>query len=211
MAQHATQYPAQYGRQRVAVLTAGPSSGVLGGAERFYNGLLNGLLEIGCRAELVSAPADERSFQEIESNYDKCSQLDLSAFDIVISTKAPTFAANHPRHVMYLVHTVRVFDDMFYEVFPDAGPQRYIERARLHDMDFRAMSRIKAKFAIGHEVAKRLYRLRGIRAEVLHPPLDRPLCQFLGRSVRPSARGLRLRDSGSIRQRQGGRDLQRLR
>jgi glycosyltransferase involved in cell wall biosynthesis/GT2 family glycosyltransferase len=158
-------------RLRVAVLTAGPSTGVLGGAERFYQGLLGGLLEIGCLAELISVCADEGSFEEIESNYDKCSKLDLSSFDIVISTKAPTFAVSHPNHVMYLVHTVRVFDDMFDEAFPHAGVQRFVERAQLHARDFRAMSRIKAKFAIGYEVANRLYRWRGILPEVLHPPL----------------------------------------
>ncbi|MDD5319239.1 MAG: glycosyltransferase [Methylococcales bacterium] len=156
---------------RVAVLTAGLSTGEQGGAERFYKGLLGGLLEIGCRAELVPVSADERSFQEIESNYERCAQLDLSDFDVVISTKTPTYAVEHPHHVLYLVHTVRVFDDMFYNAFPDASVENFVERSKLHAMDFQAISRIKARFAIGYEVANRLYRWRGIHAEVLHPPL----------------------------------------
>lgn len=158
-------------RPRVAVLAAGAASGALGGAQRFYEGLLGGLLAIGCRAELIPVPADEPSFEMIESNYEHCRQMDLTEFDVVISTKAPTFAVDHPRHVMYLVHTIRVFDDMFHEAFPDAGVQQFSERARLHAMDLRAMGPIKAKFAIGHEVADRLYRWRGLHADVIHPPL----------------------------------------
>ena len=156
---------------RVAVLAAGSASGALGGAQRFYEGLLDGLLAIGCRAELIPVPADEPSFEAIESNYQRCQQMDLAAFDVVISTKAPTFAVRHPRHVMYLVHTIRVFDDMFHEAFPDAGEANVAQRARLHAMDFDAMKHIRAKFAIGHEVADRLYRWRGLCAEVIHPPL----------------------------------------
>lgn len=156
---------------RVAVLAAGPTSGVPGGAERFYKGLVGGLLEIGCHAELISIPADEPSFEAILNNYKSCFSLDLSAYDVVISSKAPTYAIEHPRHVLYLVHTVRVFDDMFYEAFPKATEEHYRQRSKLHELDFLAMSKIKARFAIGHEVANRLYRWKGLRAEVLHPAL----------------------------------------
>lgn len=156
---------------KVAVLAAGPSSGGFGGAERFYAALVDAFSEIGCQAELVSLPADEYSYEQIVDNYARCRALDLSSFDVVVSTKAPTYAVNHPCHVLYLVHTVRVFDDMFHDAFPDAEGTRYVERADLHALDFEALSGIKARFAIGREVANRLYRWRGLSAEVLHPPL----------------------------------------
>lgn len=156
---------------RIAVLTAGPTNGLLGGAERFYKGLVEAFREIGCHSELVSLPADEPSFEQILDNYSRCSTLDLSDFDVVVSTKAPTYAVNHPRHVLYLVHTVRVFDDMFYEAFPNAGVVLYEQRAELQTLDFKALTRIKSRFAIGHEVANRLYRWKGLTTEVLHPPL----------------------------------------
>ena len=60
-------YSPHYEQLRVAVLSAGPSSGVVGGAERFYQGLLDGLIDIGCRAELIALPADEGSFEEIKT------------------------------------------------------------------------------------------------------------------------------------------------
>lgn len=156
---------------RVGVLAAGPTTGVIGGAERLNSGLVGGLEQIGCRAELVSIPADEPDFDTIMANYDRCAQLDVSRFDVIISTKAPTYAVSHPRHVLYLVHTVRVFDDMFARVFPNPDFEVFKQRARIHARDFEAMTRVKARFAIGHEVADRLYRWRGLHAEVIHPPL----------------------------------------
>src|SRR5690606_36071262 len=37
--------------------------------------------------------------------------------------------------------------------------------------DFEAMSAAVARFAIGHEVAGRLYRWAGLASQVIHPPL----------------------------------------
>ncbi|MBW9432343.1 glycosyltransferase [Atlantibacter hermannii] len=170
---YCNQYPEleKFKGLRVAVLTTESAQGEAGGAERFYQGLLAGLIEIGCDAEIVQVIADESSFDQISKNYQYCRDLDLSRFDAVVSTKTPSYAVNHPNHVMYLVHTVRVFDDMFYETFPGDDPIRLAERAMLHQWDFEAISRVKAKFAIGHEVSNRLYRWRGIHCDVIHPPL----------------------------------------
>lgn len=155
---------------RVAILTAG-SSGGEGGAERFYVGLQSGFRDFGCKPELIPVPADEPDFDTILSNYKRCQSLDLSAYDLVVSTKVPTYAVQHPNHVVYLVHTVRVFDDMFYETFNPLRDVHYTQRAELHRVDFEAISSAKALFAIGHEVSRRLYRWRGLDCEVLHPPL----------------------------------------
>lgn len=156
---------------RVAILTAGPPNGAKGGAERFYEGLLSGFRDIGCAADLIAVPADEPTFDQILDNYKAARALDLSAYDLVISTKVPTYAIRHPNHVLYLVHTVRVFDDMFNEAFPYPSREIYSQRAKLHMVDFEAISGAKARFAIGHEVARRLHRWRGLDCEVLHPPL----------------------------------------
>ena len=156
---------------KVAILTAGPSTGVVGGAERFYSGLVSGFDAIGCTVELISIVADEPTFEAITDNYQRVKALDLSKFDIVVSTKAPTFAVRHPRHVVYLVHTVRVFDDMFSQAFPHPSEIHLRQRSILQNMDFEALSVAKALFAIGHEVANRLSRWRGLSAQVIHPPL----------------------------------------
>jgi hypothetical protein len=158
--------------RRVAIVISGPGTGETGGAERFYVGLADAFRQIGCTAELIPTEAREPDVETIVANYGKAAALDLSRFDFVISTKVPSYAVTHPRHVVYLVHTVRVFDDMFDDRFPAASPHDRQNRAKVHSADFAALRRAKAVFAIGHEVADRLHRWRGLSATVLHPPMD---------------------------------------
>jgi glycosyltransferase involved in cell wall biosynthesis len=156
---------------KVALLVAQAPSGQAGGAERLYEGLERGLSQLGAVPTVVPVSADEPTFEQIIANYEACARLDLSGFDAVISTKAPTFAVDHPNHVVYLVHTIRVFDDMFDTNFPSPNETLLQQRAEIHRRDFESLSKAKARFAIGHEVARRLYALRGLQAGVLHPPL----------------------------------------
>ena len=161
----------KYMGRRVAIIAAMSATGETGGAERFYYGLLNALIEEGCDAVLVPIPADESTFDHILDNYKNCNSLDLSSYDLVISTKAPTYAVKHKRHVLYLMHTTRVFYDMFDEVFPWAGEELAGQRKKIIKLDTDIIRGIKEKFSIGYEVAGRLKEWNGLDAEVLHPPL----------------------------------------
>lgn len=163
--------PAGLENIRVAVVASGPSTGSEGGAERHFQGLMGGLRAIGCTTEFVYIPADESSFQTILENHARCSTLDFSDFDVVISTKVPTYAIKHRAHVMYLIHTVRAFDDMFYDVFSNPSFEHFQQRATLHALEYEPILLAKARFANGKETADRLYRWRGMQADVLHPPL----------------------------------------
>lgn len=161
----------KYFGRRVAIIAAMSSTGETGGAERFYYGLLDALIEQGCDAVLIPIAADESTFDHILDNYKKCSELDLSDYDLVISTKAPTYAIDHSRHVLYLMHTTRVFYDMFDDVFPWAGEELKQQRQKIIDLDTEVIGKIKHKFSIGHEVSARLEKWNGLSAEALHPPL----------------------------------------
>lgn len=163
--------PDRHKGRRVAIVISGPGTGETGGAERFYVGLADAFRQIGCTVELIPTEAREPDVETIVANYGKAAALDLSRFDLVISTKVPSYAVTHPRHVVYLVHTVRVFDDMFDDRFPSASVHDRQNRAKVHSADFAALRRAKAIFAIGHEVADRLHRWRGLSATVLHPPM----------------------------------------
>lgn len=158
---------------RVAIVTVRAASGEAGGAERFYDALVEAFREAGHEAQEVPVIADESSFEQIKRNYLTCYELDLSAFDMVVSTKAPTWLVRHPRHVCYLVHTIRVFYDMFDSAFPDAGADLKAQRALVHQLDTKALSppHCQGVFSIGSEVSKRLRQWNGLGAEVLHPPL----------------------------------------
>jgi glycosyltransferase involved in cell wall biosynthesis len=163
----------KYLNKKIAVVAAGSIKGEIGGAENFYDGLVTALGAMGCAVELINFPADESSFDRILENYSLAAALDLSAYDMVISTKAPTYAINHPNHVLYLVHTTRVFYDMFDTAF--ASPDDTLRRQRdtIQRMDTEIIARIPHRFSIGHEVSARMEKYNEIQAEVLHPPLAR--------------------------------------
>ena len=70
-----------------------------------------------------------RPSTSVLASYVRCYDLDLRQYDLVISTKAPTYLVRHPRHVSYLVHTLRVFYDRFAGEFGD-GDRRVETSAR---------------------------------------------------------------------------------
>jgi glycosyltransferase involved in cell wall biosynthesis len=160
-------------RRRVAVLTVKSSSEV-GGAERFFGGLVGGLRGLGVETERVDVESDESSFETIEESYLRFYDLDLSSYDGVISTKAPSYAARHPNHICYLMHTMRVFYDMFDEEYPNAPEWKREQRAQVHRMDTAALGtgRIRALFAIGREVAMRLATYNRLQSTVIHHGLN---------------------------------------
>lgn len=157
---------------RVAVVIPISTSGTIGGAERFYSGLVRALVAAGYPTDVIAEPFDESSFESIQEGYARFEALDLTAYDLVISTKAPTYAVKHRNHVLYLVHTVRVFYDMFDEVFPNANATLCAQREWIHKRDTEAFARIKHRFSIGAEVSRRLREWNNCDAEVLHPPID---------------------------------------
>jgi glycosyltransferase involved in cell wall biosynthesis len=161
-------------KKRIAVVTVRPMSHEKGGAERLFEGLVSGLNASGVEAELVNVLSDESSFESIEETYLRCYDLDVSAYDAVISTKAPTYLLRHPNHICYLVHTMRVFYDMFNFEFPNAAGILKKQRELIHKLDTGALSfpRTRKVFTIGNEVRQRLLKWNNINSEVLHPALS---------------------------------------
>lgn len=159
---------------RVAVITVRPRDpAAFGGAERLFDALVAAFRREGHDAVEIEVPVDESSFAGIQRGYVDCYDLELSDFDMVVSTKAPTWLVRHPRHVCYLVHTIRVFYDMFAQTFPHPSPELQRQRKLVHALDSDALAppRCRAVYAIGGEVARRLSEDNGLQAGVLHPPL----------------------------------------
>lgn len=154
---------------RIAIVAT--KSSAQGGAERFFQALANAVSDLGHEVEVISLPAPEPDLETIMANYDRFATLDLSVFDAVISTKAPSYAISHPNHVVYLVHTVRAFDDMYESLFSTTNKEAAVQRSQLHKRDFDALTGARKLYSIGHEVSDRLYKWRGLRSSVLHPPL----------------------------------------
>ena len=145
---------------KVAVVTAAMRSGERGGAEALYAGLVGGLRAAGHDVSALEIPIDESTFESVLASYARCYDVDASDFDVVISTKAPTYMVRHPRHVSYLLHTLRVFYDRF-----DARIRRRRVRrsgnsaALIHQLDKAALhpARVRGHFANGRTTFERLY------------------------------------------------------
>ena len=157
---------------RVALLTVRSASGERGGAERLYDGLHAALKNNGCDAHRIDLTSDERDFEHVLRSYLAFYDVDLSAYDAVISTKAPSYVVRHRNHVVYLPHTMRVFYDMYDESVANSVPQLRAQRDIVHRIDTAALKRasVKGIFTVGAEVRDRLRRCNGIDAEVLHHP-----------------------------------------
>ncbi|BAY40817.1 putative glycosyltransferase [Nostoc sp. NIES-2111] len=158
---------------KVAVVVPRMINGETGGAERFFTGLVTSLNTASTSADLVDVSIDESTFETIQESYLRCYDLDLSNYDAVISTKAPTFLVRHPNHICYLVHTIRVFYDMFEREFGKANQTLKNQRDLIQKLDTGALRypRTKKVFTIGHEVSQRLLKWNHIESEVLHPAL----------------------------------------
>lgn len=158
---------------KIGVLTARSASGEMGGAERLFVALVNAFRESGHETHEIPVVADEATYTHILRNYLTCYDLEVSNYDLIISTKAPTWMVRHPNHVCYLMHTVRVFYDMFDAVFPDAGDELIAQRELIHRMDTEAMSfpKCRSVFTQSNEVTGRLREWNGLESNVLHPPL----------------------------------------
>ncbi len=143
---------------KIAVVTPKMISGERGGAENLYEGLVSALNDRGHEAVQIEVLVDESSFEGILEAYCKCYYLDLDDYDLVISTKAPTYMVRHRNHITYLLHTIRVFYDMFDKEFDHAKNEKEKQRRLIHEFDKYGMhpSRIKKHCIIGETVAKRL-------------------------------------------------------
>jgi glycosyltransferase involved in cell wall biosynthesis len=158
---------------KVAVVTPLSPTGEKGGAELLYQGLIDGLRQNGAQADQIRCVSDESSFTSIQRTYLAFYDLDVSAYDGVISTKAPSYLVRHPNHVCYLLHTMRSYYDMFDQEFNIPSSSHLGQRELLHTLDSGALAppRTRKIFAIGEEVAERLKNWNRLEAEVLRPAL----------------------------------------
>jgi glycosyltransferase involved in cell wall biosynthesis len=143
---------------KIAVVTPIGIGGTRGGAENLYEGLVSALNRKGHDAKQIEVFTDESSFDGILKSYCECFYMDLSEYDLVISTKAPTYMVRHPNHVSYLLHTIRVFYDRFDSELNPKDKEKQKQRKLIQQFDKYGLdpTRIKKHFAIGHTVIKRL-------------------------------------------------------
>src|SRR5918998_521744 len=148
-----------------------------GGAETLSEGLRDALRERGHEAEIVALPFAWTPRPNILRGALAWRLLDLTVvdghpIDLVIATKFPSYAVRHPRKVVWLVHQFRQayeLDRRELGQFDESAEDRAFRRA-VHRLDRQALGEATRLCAISQNVADRLERSLGLRAEVVLPP-----------------------------------------
>jgi glycosyltransferase involved in cell wall biosynthesis len=93
----------------------------------------------------------------------------------VISLRFPSYAVRHPRHVCWLVHTMREYYDLWGRFSVGLSPQGRLKETVRRTLVRRADTyffkhHVQKLFTISQVVADRLARWNGVEGEALHPP-----------------------------------------
>ena len=153
---------------------------VHGGAEVLVAGLMVALREHGHQVDLVSLPLQWNPPEHLLTTALAWRLLDVTSFngvavDMVICTKFPTWAVEHPHKRLWLIHQHRQAYDLhgsaLSEFTPDAESQSI--RQQIMSIDRTQIATCPRRFAISRNVADRLRRYNGLQAEALYPPIPR--------------------------------------
>ena len=98
----------------IAIVAPCPIPYMIGGAENLWSGLQRHLNEhTPHQAEIIKLPSRELSFWELIDSYRHFAELDLTGFDLVVSSKYPAWMVSHPNHVVYMLHRLRGLYDTY--------------------------------------------------------------------------------------------------
>ncbi len=111
------------------------------------------------RCEVLKIPIRENSFWSIIESYYAFHTLDVSHFDMVISTKYPSYIVHHPCHILYLVHPFR----QVYDMYPAFGQPYEVPREDRHRLVQDILKRIQAGDNGVDEVFDLLFSIRNDR------------------------------------------------
>jgi glycosyltransferase involved in cell wall biosynthesis len=163
---------------------------VRGGAEVLVDGLVDALRDRHHTVDIVALPLAWNPPDRLLTTALAWRLLDLSRFndrvvDRVICTKYPTWAVEHPRKSLWLVHQHRQAYDLYGSALSefDTGSASQQTRAHLIEIDKLGISECQPRFAISRNVAERLRRYCGLDASPLYPPV--PRCGLRAESYEP--------------------------
>jgi glycosyltransferase involved in cell wall biosynthesis len=155
---------------------------VRGGAEIFAEKLVDELRARDHEAELVTVPFKWYPGTKVLSQAFLWRLLDLEEsdgrpIDAVVATKFPSYCVRHPNKRVWVLHQFRQayeLDGTDLGQFGDAPEERALRR-QVQRLDRIALGEAKRLFATSENVAGRIERSTGLRAEVMpHPPQELP-------------------------------------
>ena len=153
-----------------------------GGAEIFADDLVGELRARAHEVDLITVPYKWYPGERVISQAFLWRLLDLDEadgrrIDLVIATKFPSYAVRHSNKVVWLLHQFRQAYELdrtelgqFGESAEDRAARRAVQR-----LDRTALGEARKLFATSRNVADRLERSTGLKAEVMpHPPQELP-------------------------------------
>lgn len=145
---------------------------VYGGGRNIVEWLALKLADEGHEVERIYLPHDD-SPNQLFAQMAAYRWVHLEAADRVICFRPPAHVIPHPHKVLWFIHHIRSFYDLWdspYRGFPDDARHRAIRDA-LHEADTRALREARAVFTNSAVVSKRLRDFNRVDSEVLYPPL----------------------------------------
>lgn len=144
-----------------------------GGARNIVDWLQVSLSSAGHEVEIIYLPFIDHP-DVILSQTVAYRSIDLSdSADCVISFRPPAHLIKHPNKILWFIHHVRLFYDLWdhpYRSFP-ADAKHCAIRDLLHSADTQGLVEAKSIFTNSQVVSNRLLRFNGIQSEVLYPPI----------------------------------------
>jgi glycosyltransferase involved in cell wall biosynthesis len=99
---------------KIAIVAPSPVPYTIGGSELLFSGMQQSINKFTPhQCELIKLPVKESNFWELIDSYYSFYMLDLSHFDLVISTKYPSWMIRHKNHSIYMVHHLRGLFDTY--------------------------------------------------------------------------------------------------
>jgi len=162
----------------IAIVTSAPPL-TEGGHLVHARALERALLEAGHRAGIVTTPSNGVGRQAAAYLANWLTDVRFTGsgerIDQVITMRYPAYAVRHPRHVCWLIHTMREYYDLW-----DRFSASLTARGRVKELARRAAIRRADTYCFRHHVTKlftnsatvnaRLERWNHVSGEVLHPP-----------------------------------------
>lgn len=146
---------------------------VQGGARNIVIWLDAMLRDKGHETEIITLPFDE-SPEKIIPQMAAFRMIDLTdRADLVICFRPPSYMIRHPRKVLWFIHHVRAYYDLWdteYRGFADTEVSRARREVIMH-ADTRALDEASMVFTNSRVVSERLLKFNGVHSEVLYPPL----------------------------------------
>jgi len=169
---------------KIALVAPSPVPFLIGGAEKLYWGLHRHMNQLTPHeVELIKVPCHDQEFWTLMEGYDRIRRLDLSYFDMVITTKYPAWIVPHKNHHLYMQHTCRGV----YDLYPLSGrPLAFVPTHRELEPIFRMLNHSNPDRSLLEAFFKELFRLRDLKnllpeTFVFPGPLTRAVIRWLDR------------------------------